>query len=194
MDNSFTEEYLRNLAADKVQGDFTPFNKNDIGKIKRYVKRMLGRLSDNHRLNVEADYSSYGSGFASYINVKISKKDKSDLTIIKEKRGISEQRDGLLLYISLLAPYWCFGKGFWWENTTTGGSGGNYLNTEDIDIYNKSLWARDVEAITSLFDEYRYRLLTKKEVEKPLWFPSNITTILGDPPYTVFDCFFHWED
>jgi hypothetical protein len=194
MDNLFTEEYLRNLIADKVQGDFTPFNKNDIGKVKRYIKGMLGRLSDNNRIVVEADYSSYGSGFASYINVKISKKNKSDRTILKEKKGMSEQVDGLHVYVSLLAPYWYFGKGYWWVNESTGGGGGSFLRPEHITQYNKALWSKEVEEITSLFDEYRYRLLTEKEVEKSLWFKTDVTTILGDPPYTVFDCFFHWED
>lgn len=195
--NDFTEAYLRNLAADKVQGDFTPFNKGDVGKIKRYIKGMLGRLSDNRRINVEADYTAYGSGFASYINVKISKKDKSDTTILKEKTRTVEEKDGLLLYISLLAPYWYFGKGRWWENYSDGsytGGGGNFLTPESINAYNKPLWAKEVEQITALFDEYRYRLLTKKEVEKPLWFDTKIVSNLGEKPYTVFDCFFHWED
>jgi hypothetical protein len=195
--NDFTEEYLRNLAADKVQGDFTPFNKGDIGKIKRYVKGMLGRLSDNNRIVIEADYSAYGSGFASYINVKISKKDRSDVKVIQEKKRTVDEHDGLLLYISLLAPYWYFGKGSWWDNYSDGsyiGGGGNFLTTRSIREYNKPLWSKEVEQITALFDEHRYRLLTEKEVEKTLWFDTKIVSNLGEKPYTVFDCFFHWED
>ncbi len=195
--NEFTEEYLRNLAADKVQGDFTPFNKNDIGKIQRYVKGMLGRLSDNKRIVVEADYSAYGSGFASYINVKISKKDKSDTIIEKIGNRTTEKKDSLLVYISLLAPYWYFGKGDWWDYYTNGeftGGSSNFVTPESISKYNKSLWDKEIEQITALFDEYRYRLLTEKEVEKGLWFDVDITTNLGEKPYTVFDCFFHWED
>ena len=83
MHHIFNEEYLRKAAADKVQGDFAPFNKQDIGKVQRYVKGMLGQLSDNKRIVVEPDYKAYGSGFASYINVKISKKDKSDTIVVK---------------------------------------------------------------------------------------------------------------
>jgi hypothetical protein len=195
--NDFTEGYLRNLAADKVQGDFPPFNKGDIGKIKRYIKGMLGRLSDNRRLNVEADYSAYGSGFASYINVKISKKDKSDTTIIKEKKRTVENKDGVVLYISLLSPYWYFGQGEWWDNYSDGsyiGGGGGFLTTNSIKKYNKSLWEKDVESITALFDEYRYRLLTKEELEKPLGFDVLIKSNFLDRELTVFDCFFHWED
>ena len=194
---NFTEEYLRNLATDQVQGDFTPFNKNDIGKVKRYIKGMLGQLSDNKRIVVEADYSAYGSGFASYINVKISKKDKSDVKIIKDGKRTIDEHDGLLLYISLLSPHWYFGKGSWWDNYSDGsyiGGGGNFLTPDSINEYNKSLWATEVEQITRLFEEFRYALLTKKEVEQTLDFEVKITSNLGEKPYTVFDCFFHWED
>jgi hypothetical protein len=197
MDNHFTEIYLRQLAADQVQGNFTPFNKNDIGKVQRYIKGMLGRLSDNHKIVVTPDYKAYGSGFASYINVKISKKDKSDTKYMKNGKFDTEQKDGLLLYISLLAPYWYFGKGDWWENYSDGqfrGGSSNFLMPESIQQYNQSLWKNEVEQITRLFEEYRYALLTKKEVETPLWFDVKIVSNLGDTPYTVFDCFFHWED
>jgi hypothetical protein len=37
-------------------------------------------------------------------------------------------------------------------------------------------------------------LLTKKEVEKSLWFEAKIKANLGQKPYTIFDCLFHWED
>ncbi len=197
MTNLFTEEYLRNAAADQVQGDFTPFNKNDIGKVKRYVKGMLGRLSDNKRINVEADYSAYGSGFASYINVKISKKDKSDTVITKEGNRTTEKKDAILLYISLLAPYWYFGKGDWWDYSINGeyqGGSSNFLMPESINKYNKPLWKTEIEQITRLFEEFRYGLLTKKEVEQSLDFEVKIKSNLGEQPYTVFDCFFHWED
>ncbi len=194
---NFTETYLRNIAADQVQGDFTPFNKNDIGKVKRYIKGMLGQLSDHKRILVEPDYEAYGSGFASYINVKISKKDKSDTIIERNGNRTVEKKDALLLYISLLSPYWYFGKGDWWNNYTNGeysGGSNNFLTPDSINRYNKTLWSDDVEHITRLFEEFRYSLLTKKEVEQTLDFKVKITSNLGEEPYTVFDCFFHWED
>jgi hypothetical protein len=197
MSETFTETYLRALAADQVHGDFAPFNKKDIGKVQRYVKGMLGRLSDNHRILVLPDYKAYGSGFASYINVKISKKDKSDTTIVKEGNRTTEKKDALLLYISLLAPYWYFGKGDWWDNYSNGkfmGGSSNFLMPDSIKKYNKDLWETEIEQITRLFEEFRYTLLTQKEVEKPLDFEVKIVSNLGEKPYTVFDCLFHWED
>jgi hypothetical protein len=197
MHHLFTETYLRAAAADKVQGDFTPFNKNDIGKVKRYIKGMLGRLSDNKRLKVEADFESYGSGFASYISVKISKKDKSDTKTVKDGNRTTEQKDAILIYISLLAPFWYFGKGDWWDNYANGelqGGGSNFLMPDSIRKYNTALWDSDMENITRLFEEFRYTLLSEKEVAQALWFEVEMNSNLGDKPYTVFDCLFHWED
>ncbi len=193
----FTEEYLRNLAADRVQGDFTPFNKNDIAKVKRYVKGMLGQLSDNKRINVVADFGSYGSGFASYINVKISKKDKSDTLTQQKANRTEETTTGLLVYVSLLAPYWYFGGVEWfssYKDKQHEGGSMPFLTPNDIKKYNPALWSVEIEQITRLFEEFRYTLLSQKEVEQPLDFKVNIKTNLGEEPYTVFDCLFHWED
>ncbi len=197
MNFDFTELYLRNLAIDKVQGDFTPFNKNDVQKVNRYIKGMLGRLSDRKSLVVEADFSSYGSGFASYINVKLSKKNKTGLKTVQKGNKIEVDTEGLLLYISSLAPYWYFGCVKWYssylDNKYQGGTI-PFLTPQDIRKYDKSLWEDDIEHITRLFEEYRYTLLTEQEVEKSLWFDLDIKANMGAKPYTVFDCFFHWED
>jgi hypothetical protein len=193
----FSENYLKNLAANKVQGDFTPFSKGDIGKVKRYIKGMLGRLSDDKRIVVLPDYQAYGSGFASYINVKVSKKDRSDVRVIKDGKRTIDDHDGLLLYISLLSPHWYFGKGSWWDNYSDGsykGGGGSFLTSRSIREFNKPLWENDVMRIVALFTEFGYELLSENEVEKSLWFDTKIETNLSDAPFTVFDCFFHWED
>jgi hypothetical protein len=195
--NNFSEDYLRNTAQDIPQDDFTPYNKNDVGKTKRYIKGMLGALSDKKSIQILPDYKSYGSGFASYINVKISKKDKSDVIIIKEKNRTVEQHDGLLLYISLVAPYWVYGKSDWWDNYSDGsyiGGGGSFLESHSLSNSNTSLWQSEIDFITSLFDEYQIRLLTNKEAQTPLWFDVKIKSNLAEKQLQIFDCFFHWED
>ena len=193
----FTEQYLRNLAADKVQGDFTPFNKNDVQKVNRYIKGMLGRLSDKKSLIVDADFHNYGSGFASYINVKLSKKNKSDSIFKQKGNKIEVDTEGVLLYISSVAPYWYFGGVKWFSSFVDDKFQRGtmpFLAPQDIRKYNKSLWADDIEHVTRLFEEHRYTLLTEQEVEKSLWFDLDIKANMGEKPYTVFDCFFHWED
>jgi hypothetical protein len=195
--HNFTEEFLKNIATNKVQGDFSPYNKNDLGKTKRYIKTILGRLSDKKSIILLPDYESYGSGFASYINVKISKKDKSDVTILNEKNRTIESHDGLLLFISTVAPYWYYGKGKWWDNYSDGsykGGGGNFLIPESCRQTNLKIWQDEINYITALFTEYRMTLLTEKELEQSLPFKIEIESNLANKQLTVFDCFFHWED
>ncbi len=197
MTDTFTEEYLRNLVSGKVQGNFAPFSTGDLFAVENYIKQMLGRLKNSRTVKIEADYDAYGSGFASYISVKISKKDKSDTTISNESDLLLEWKEGLLVYISLLSPYWIVGDANWSENYLDrkyqGGSM-PFLRPEHIDNYDKEMWQPEITAINEIFNEYRYGLLTKIELEKHLWFDVEIPTIIADKPYRVFDCFFYWED
>ncbi len=194
---TFTEEYLRNLANDQVQGDFTPFTKNDVQKVERYIKGMLGPLKDRKSFIVEADFENYGSGFASYINVKISKKDKSDSIITKSGNKIEVSTDGILLYICSLAPFWYFGGVKWYssylDNKFQGGTM-PFLTSQDIRKYKIEVWEDEITFIKKTFEEYQYTLLSEKEMEKPLWFDVDIKANMGQKPYSVFFCFFHWED
>jgi hypothetical protein len=195
--NNFTEDFLRNIANNNPEGDFSPFNKKDISKNKRYLKGMIGMLSEKKSILIDADYASYGSGFASYINIKISKKDKSDVTTIKDNNRTIDEHDGLLIYVSLVAPYWYYGKGNWWDNYSDGsytGGGGNFLMPDSIKATNMEIWQNEIDHITKLFDDYRIRLLTMTEVELPLWFEVEMKSNLAGRHLTVFDCFFHWDD
>jgi hypothetical protein len=80
-------------------------------------------------------------------------------------------------------------------NGKNNGSGGtNFLSPDSIEQYNRTLWDKEIVQIIQLFDEYQYRLLSKEELEKTLTFKTKITTNFAEKHYTVFDCFFHWED
>ena len=100
-----SEDFLRKLANEKVTGDFYPFDTGDLDKVEDYIRQIVDRLKNNHKINVEPDFNYYGSGFASYINIRISKRDNSDSTISTDKNRITKYTKGLLLYISNLAPF-----------------------------------------------------------------------------------------
>jgi hypothetical protein len=195
--SNFTETYLRNLIAEKVQGDFEPFQNGNIQEVEAHIKIMLGRLRDNKNIKIEADFDAYGSGFASYINVKITKRDRSDTVFSKNGEIEIEDKNGLILYISNLSPFWYFGGENWTENYLKGifqGGTMPFLRPENREKYDKKLWQDDVNHIINLFDEYRYRLLTETELEPYINFKTEIASIMADKPYQIFDCFFHWED
>jgi hypothetical protein len=195
--SNFTETYLRNLIAEKVQGDFEPFQNGNIQEVEAHIKIMLGRLRDNKNIKIEADFDAYGSGFASYINVKITKRDRSDTVFSKNGEVEIEDKNGLILYISNLSPFWYFGGENWTENYLKGifqGGTMPFLRPENREKYDKKLWQDDVNHIINLFDEYRYRLLTETELEPYINFKTEIASIMADKPYQIFDCFFYWED
>jgi hypothetical protein len=195
MDN-FSEQYLRDLVAEKVQGDFPPFKSGKYTTVVKYIKEIVGRLSDNKTWIVEADYENYQSGFASFVPVKISKKDKSD-TITKNENGlIIETKDSLLIYLSKLCPYWYYSQGIWMDMIRDGKNlpSTHFIRPEEQKKVNLHLWATDIEKLTRQLEEYRYTLLDRKEVTKDLDFKIKIPTVIGDRTYQVFDCFFYWED
>jgi hypothetical protein len=177
--NNFPEQYLRDLVAEKVQGDFPPFKSGKYTTVVKYIKEIVGRLSDNKAWIVEADYENYQSGFASFVPVKISKKDKSDSIIKKENGLIIEDKEGR------------------WTDFLRDGKNSpstHFIRPEEQKKVNQTLWVNDIEKLTRLLEEYRYTLLDRKEVSKDLDFKIDIPTRIADRTFQVFDCFFYWED
>ena len=193
----FTEEFLKDLINANVVGDTIPFKTGKISKVESYITTIIGRIQDDRRLIVEPDYQYYGSGFASYVNVRISQKDRSDTKITREGSERTEWIKGLLLYLSNLSPYWYYGGSEWtitYENDTWKGGSSSFLRPEDIHHIDQGIWSNTIYAIKELMGDYGYRLLTEEELEERVWFETTIPTVLADKPYEVFDCFFYWED
>ena len=109
----FSEEYLRRIVRDEVVGDFPPFTLGSIAKTENYIRKIIARLASISTISVEADFTSYGSGFASYVELRISKRDRSDSTTLAQNQLVSYDTNGLLLYVSRLTPYWFYGGSEW---------------------------------------------------------------------------------
>lgn len=101
----FSDDYLRSIVTGKVVGDFPPFTSESISKTDNYIRKVVARLSGIATLLVESDFSSYGSGFASYVEVRVSRKDQSDTVVITKNQHVTYDTNGLVLYISRLTPY-----------------------------------------------------------------------------------------
>ncbi|MDQ2773115.1 MAG: hypothetical protein M3Y54_21735 [Bacteroidota bacterium] len=193
----FSEEYLRRIIHDKVVGDFPPFTLGSIVKIEAYIRKILGRLSSISSLLIEADFDSYGSGFASYVEIKIAKSDGSDSHTLAQSQRATHETNGLKLYISRLTPYWFYGGSTWAKTYDDGrltGGWSMFLEPESQASINQSVWQHDRQLIEAVLGEFRYGLLTAEELIQPA--PANIfiPTVLADRPYKVFDCFFYWQD
>jgi hypothetical protein len=193
----YTEDYLRRLCNREIIGDFPPFDGQDTKEVIYYIQKLVGRLKNNHHLLVEADFKSYGSGYASYVPVKISKRDKSDRKITVDGDKRTEDVQGILLYICKRSPNWFYGGMCWTENYQsdqyTGGSEG-FLIPDRIAELDLTQWQDRLIEIEQIICEFRYCLIDRGSLAQSLWFKIDIPTILGESPYTVFDCFFYWED
>jgi len=191
----FSDTFLKSLTQFEVTGDFLPFTSRDILKVEDYVAQLLANLKKNPHLLV-SDQDIYSS----FIQVKISKSDKSDTKVTQQGTGIIEHTTSLSLYFCTLAPYWFYGACNWSTNwiSCIGGSctGGSscFLEPEDFARVDHGLWNAEIEAIQTITQNFNYTLLSVESLIQPAPAYLDIQTILADKPYRVFDCFFYWMD
>lgn len=193
----FSEEYLYRIVRREVVGDFPPFTLGSIAKTENYIRKIIARLASISTISVEADFTSYGSGFASYVELRISKRDRSDSTTLAQNQRVSYDTNGLLLYVSRLTPYWFYGGSEWgktYEGSHETGGSFSFLEPSSQATIDQAVWQHDSRLIEAVLQEFRYSLLTPTELIQPAPTGISIATVLADEPYTVFDCFFYWQD
>ncbi|MFK7692328.1 hypothetical protein [Paenibacillus sp. HJGM_3] len=186
----FTEDELKSIVEQKfVSGtypyDTYPMKENEIGS---YIKKLVGNLSSISNLRVEADFNSYGSGYASFVNIFCYKKDGSSTLINRGHQTIY----GLLLYVCRHAPVAAYGR----SEVTRHSRGGSFefLSTKSIGKLPEGNWNEVENRIKQVLNNYGYKLLKKEYLEQPIEFEISIPTIINEEGYRVFDCFFFWED
>jgi len=193
----FSENYLRQLVGGAVMGDFGPFTLSSLDETERYLRQIVARLASLPALLVEADFSSYGSGFASYIEVRIARKDHSDTATAARGQHTTRTTNGLMLYLSRLTPYWFYGGSEWsktYDNGRSVSGSASFLNSESQAAINPAVWHLEAASVRAILQAFHYRLLTPAELRQPAPVEVVVPTILADKPYQVFDCFFYWED
>ena len=193
----FSEAYLRSIVTDRVVGDFPPFTSGSREETDDYIRKIIARLATSSSMQFEADFNSYGSGFASYVEVRVSKKDGSDSITLALNQRVTHETAGLVLYISRLTPYWFYGGSSWAKTYDKGqlvGGGSTFLDADSQRLINQSIWQNDRRQLEAVLQEFRYSLLTPAELRQPAPADISIPTIVAEEPYTGFDCFFYWQD
>jgi hypothetical protein len=193
----FSEEYLHRIVRHEVVGSFPPFTLGSIAKIETYIRKIVARLTSISTLLVDADFTSYGSGFASYVTIRISKRDRSDSTTLAQNQRVTYHTKGLMLYVSRLTPHWFYGGSEWaktYEGGRETGGGSLFLEPTSQTTINQAVWQHDTQLIAAVLQEFHYGLLTPTELIQPAPTDISIPTVLADKPYSVFDCFFYWQD
>ncbi|WP_040952045.1 hypothetical protein [Gorillibacterium massiliense] len=186
----YTEEELKMIVEQKLVFNFYPYDNSPMKELEidHYIKRVVGSLGSVNNLKVEVDFDSFGSGYASFVNIFCYKKDGSSTEILNGIQTI----EGLLLYISRHAPVATFGR----SKVTRHSHGGSFefLSTNTIGRLPNGDWDQIEHSIRNILNDYGYILLTRDYLEQPIEFEISIPTIINENGYRIFDCFFFWED
>jgi hypothetical protein len=144
----FSDAFLSSLVEFNILGDFLPFTNGDILQVEKYVAQLVTKLQEHPHLLV-----SRQEVYSSFIEVKVSKTDKSDTQFTQQETTITENTTGLCLYFCTLAPYWFYGACDWSTNwigcvggSSLGGSS-NFLAPESLAKVDRNLWNTEIEAI-----------------------------------------------
>jgi hypothetical protein len=182
-----TNEILERMIAGKPVGDHEAYKNGSHNKIKGHIKATIHDLEQSRIIALETQ-DSYGSGYASYVDVFCCKKDRSSSQV---KSGTT-YIEGITIYLCKLAPVAVMGAMEKTRSKNSGSSG--FLHTEDLNTFPPGDWLEiDIELRKKL-ERHGIEILEPRELKKPLPFAAEIETNLGDPPYTIFDAFFNWMD
>jgi hypothetical protein len=155
--------------------------------IKSMIKDFLYDLTQSKQVVVESE-DGYGSGYASYVDVFCYKTVGRSSLKTPERTVI----DGITIYLCKHAPVAVMGA---MKKTrySDGGSSG-FLHAEDLNTFPPGNWLEVGIELRKKLEKHGFTILDPRELKKPMPFNAKIDTLLGKPPYEIFDAFFHWYD
>jgi hypothetical protein len=184
---NITNEILERVIAGKPVGDHEAYKNGSKNAIKGHIKATIHDLEQSRIVALETR-DSYGSGYASYVDVFCYKKDGSSSHV---KSGTT-YIDGIGIYLCKLAPVAVMGS----MGQSQGPNGGTFgfLRAEDLGTFPPGDWTKINTEIRQKLERHGIEILEPRELMRPLEFTANIETNFGDPPFTNFDAFFNWMD
>ncbi len=154
---------------------------------KSRIRNAIHDLEKSKNIQIESE-DGYGSGYASYLDVFCFKKDGSASRV----SGLSTITEGIALYLCKFAPVAVMGA--MTKTKSKNGGSSSFLRPEDLDKLPTGNWDAVLAEIKYKLEKQNFVLLEPRVLKQKMPFEANIPTILGDPPYQIFDAFFHWED
>ncbi|MFI7631523.1 hypothetical protein [Microbispora rosea] len=159
--------------------------------VEGFLRRVVADLNRLPSLIVEhAEFRHYGSGYASYVDVFMTKRDGS----MRRSMNGRTDAEGLTVALCRLAPLAVLLERSW-RSSGPGATGGHsmpeLLRVRDIDLPE---WEEECRQIGRVLDGHGIALLGSQILGLPLDTRLRVETVLGDPPYCVFDAWFHWMD
>ncbi|MEU8178248.1 hypothetical protein AB0C14_35730 [Microbispora hainanensis] len=158
-----------------------------------YLRRVVADLNRIPELVVEhAEFGHYGSGYASFVDVLLTRRDGSARRV--DPVGCTTV-EGLSVALCRLAPIACIlspAK----RSHHPAGRGHHSMPSLDTVAETPILgWEKGCEQISQALNRHRLMLVGPRLLSRPALPRLKIDTKLGDGPlYSIFDVWFHWMD
>ena len=111
---NYDEATLKRLYETPPIGNIPPYESGSLEAVEDYVRETVATLSRSSLITVEANFDSYGCGYASFIEVFCYKSDGSST----KPFGIGKSITGIVYCLSRHAPIAMFGWDRRWRNAT----------------------------------------------------------------------------
>ena len=197
----FTNEQLQTMISGEPISETFPYNTKDKNQIEKHIKNLFGTLNRSKSFKCEAIFDHYGSGYASYVDLFCYRRDGSSKLSEKyiEKDSLTSiQFEGLVIYISRLAPVAIIGKKYIIDNDKTKdeffGAMSMISKPEEVLDEPPHFMVDEFQEIKQLLNHKGYSILTKQYLSQNLPFKTKISTFTDPRQYKVFDAIFYWMD
>ncbi len=130
----FNQEELIKVINGEPIGSYFPYLGGTKKQIVDYLRSVVSDIDSSKVIKVEADFTSYGSGYASYVDVFCYKRDGSSMKVTKHGQDIS----GVSLYLCKLAPVAVWGENE--KNKHSKGGGYGFLSAETVESLPEGDW------------------------------------------------------
>jgi len=181
-----TEDELRDLVGDAIIARYWPAELQTGDAIESHIEEIVAELRTCLLLDVDADFRSYGSGYASYVHVFCAKSNVGSTV----PRGETDYIDGITIYLGRLVPFAAYGA----ERRTRHrqASSGGFLDCGNLETVPDGDWGHELSTILGVIDRGGYMLPDKADYCRPLPIRLEWETNFGRETY--FDAIFHWYD
>ncbi|WP_456279105.1 hypothetical protein [Bacillus sp. AK128] len=201
----FTNEQLKAIISEEPIGETFPYNTKDKNEIEKHIKNLFCTLNRSESFKCEAIFDHYGSGYASYVDLFCYRRDGSSKLSEKyiEKDSLTSiQFEGLVIYISRLAPVAIIGKDERYKYIIDNdkikdeffGAMSMISKPEDVLDEPPHFMVDEFREIKQLLNHKGYTILNKQYLSQNLPFKTKIATLTEPRQYKVFDAIFYWMD
>ncbi|WP_283138889.1 hypothetical protein [Rhizohabitans arisaemae] len=158
--------------------------------VEGYLRRVVADLHRGPELLVHhAEFDNYGSGYASYVDVLLTRRDG---TARRVGPGGGIEVQGITLLLCRLAPVACVMTG---ERTDDSSGGMRSMPTaERAARMPLRGWDRGCEQVTRVLERHGITCADPELLRRRALPDLRVDGVLGDPPYLVYDVWFHWAD